>query len=477
MNGIRQQNITVTGYFYLALLLFAYVVWRSIAVSFTHDECLSYTIITGNDHQVYTANNHWLNTILMFLSSRIFGYSELALRLPNVLVFGMYLLFIYKIFREYCESPIALYIAAPLLLFNPFILDFFGLARGYGLGIAFFTASVYYFLAFFQQKQSVKNMVWLVATSVCCVYANYAFLTAILALHGAALLAWLRAHREKPLQLLLFYVIEILLFVPAILNILYLSEKNELYVGGDRDVFHDTLKSIISFSFSYGEDPYGITAIASIVLAVAFIGGFFFFKSRIFNWMKLIIFFLLLIPTVLHAAIGMKFPKDRAAVYWMVMAGFFLMFATDTILKKLRTHRAGGSPSKWRKALLVPILIFAFADILQLANFVPNFNCTYTIIWSYDADVKAAINLVEGKVPTGKKISIGCSWLVEPPLNYYRETRKLDWFPPIPKEIVIAGKHDFYLVFKDDLPNLEDRKLLKVKYYHASGLYVMKASN
>ncbi len=67
--------------------LFVYVILRAYLLSFTHDESLSYTIVEGKITWGKTANNHLLNTLLMSLSSSLFGMSELGLRLPNVLSF------------------------------------------------------------------------------------------------------------------------------------------------------------------------------------------------------------------------------------------------------------------------------------------------------------------------------------------------------------------------------------------------------
>ncbi len=473
-SSLRQQNITLTGYFYLSLLLVVYVVWRSISISFTHDECLSYTIVTGNEAQVYTANNHWLNTILMFISSRIFGASEFALRLPNVIAFIVYLFFIYRIFYRHCENVIALIIAIPVFLFNPFILDFFGMARGYGLGMAFFTMSFYYSLAYFQKQQSLKYLALLILSSICCVYSNYSFLTAILALQGTALIFHFKIHRAKIKQLILFYLLEGMLLIPAVLNILYLSEKNELYVGGENNVFHDTLKSIISYSFSYGDDHYNLTLIACILLAISFVGGILFFKNKPLNFIKLNILVLLLIPTVLHLAIGMKYPKDRAAIYWMITAGFFILFAADAVLQKTKLSKSTGFATK---ITFLPVLVFCSVSVLQIINFIPNFNFTHTIIWQYDSDVENAIEEVAKKANKHAAISIGCSWFVEPPLNYYRETKNLSWLRPVHKETSIAGEYDYYLIFKEDFPSLKDLQFLRIKYYPNSGLYLMERIN
>jgi hypothetical protein len=76
---------------YLAgALLLIYVAVRAALMSFTHDESLTYTILKGDETWVFTGNHHVLNSILAKGSALLFGYSELALRLPNVLAFAAY---------------------------------------------------------------------------------------------------------------------------------------------------------------------------------------------------------------------------------------------------------------------------------------------------------------------------------------------------------------------------------------------------
>lgn len=459
--GIRQQQIASKGYFCLSILLIVYVACRSAAVGFTHDESLSYTIIRGNDSQVFTANNHWLNTALMYLFSKIFGYSEPVLRLPNVISFIVYLWFIHRIFREFCVDLKALVISAPLLLLNPFMLDFFGLARGYGLGMCFFTVSLYYFLAYFTREQSPGRLAWMVISGVCCVYANYAFLTAVLALHGASLICCFRVHREKWMQLGIFYLAEATLLVPAILNILFLSEKNELYAGGERHVFHDTLKSVISFSYSYGDDVAGITLVVCAVMGIALLAGMMLLRNRALDFMKILVLLLIVIPTVLHYAIGMNYPKDRAAIYWMIVTGIFVLLAAGQVW---RTY--GNLLLRW-----IFVTVFGALTVFQVINFILNFSLDQTIIWKYDSDVKNAMTLVRKNLGD-KESSIGINWLLEPSVNYYRETKHIDRLKPATRDGVAAA-YDYYLVFGEDLPQLAGRRTETIRHYPSSDLYLV----
>lgn len=127
------------------LLLFIYVVIRANNLSFTHDESLSYAILFDNPMAIQTANNHILNTLFMWLSSLFFGNSEIALRLPNILSFGLYLYASFVIFKE-TKNAWLMALGSCLILLNPFLIDYFSLARGYGISLGCMMLSLYFFL-------------------------------------------------------------------------------------------------------------------------------------------------------------------------------------------------------------------------------------------------------------------------------------------------------------------------------------------
>ena len=117
-----------------------YVIVRASNVSFTNDEAISYGIIHGAQTFVDTPNNQWLNTLLMRVSQYVFGQSELALRLPNVAAFGLYGAASVMLLSQVRHVE-AKAVGFSLLVVNPFLLEFFGLARGYGLSLAFLAAA------------------------------------------------------------------------------------------------------------------------------------------------------------------------------------------------------------------------------------------------------------------------------------------------------------------------------------------------
>lgn len=108
----------------LFLVLFTYVILRAYLLSFTHDESVSFSILVGNDAQRDTANNHVLNTLLMSCSRAIFGSSEWALRLPNILSFVLYFSASFFVVKKIQKNSLHLF-GLIMILFHPFLLEFF----------------------------------------------------------------------------------------------------------------------------------------------------------------------------------------------------------------------------------------------------------------------------------------------------------------------------------------------------------------
>ena len=134
----------------VAGLLLFFVLERAIRVSLTYDEAatyLRYISRTGllSVFSFSVATNHFANTVLVRLSTAIGGSGELALRLPNVAAFAVYLLFAFLIL-ERLKHRIVAAAGFVLLNLNPYLLDFFALCRGYGLSLGLLMGSLYFLL-------------------------------------------------------------------------------------------------------------------------------------------------------------------------------------------------------------------------------------------------------------------------------------------------------------------------------------------
>lgn len=421
----------------VAALLFCYVGYRAYHVSFTHDEALTYTIIKGHEEWVLTANNHWLNTYLARAFSAVLGYSELVLRLPNVLAFGFYLFILDRLYREFARSAGSVLLTLPLLLLNPFVLDFFGLCRGYGLAVAFFTGSLFFAARYYSRTRAVQDVAWFVGLGVLSIYANYSFFTAVLALHLALLTDYIQRGIPRFWLQALIYLVEAALLVPAALNIVELKERGELYFGGDTNsLLNDTLDSVVVKSFLVEllpEQHWLVLGLCCLVVAV----GLVLRKSRELTYSSIVTLALALLPAALYAVSGTKYPVERSALYWLVLLGIHLLFVTEALL---------WLNVKLLRFAVLPLL--AALSLLFVVNFVGSANVTFVRTWAYEAHTRDILEQLE-QVDKSKSIQLGVSWFFEPSISYYRETRAYIWLDPLNRNGP-SGKYDYYYVFGNE---------------------------
>jgi uncharacterized membrane protein len=192
----------------LAAACLAYVGARAAKVPFTYDESYSYFHYVGAPLRTVllfqgdvSANNHSLNSILMTLFARVAGSSELALRLPNVLAFVGYAASVLYLIRR-LQHTVSRILCAVLLLMNPFVLEIFSLARGYGLALSFVLASIAALAAALDpelgEHLALRRIT--LATALACASAvgNLAFLDYLLPFLFVALVLRVRLMRHAP---------------------------------------------------------------------------------------------------------------------------------------------------------------------------------------------------------------------------------------------------------------------------------------
>lgn len=411
--------------FYLSI--FIYVVLRAYFLSFTHDESISYSIVAGDPAWINDVNNHILNTFLMGLSSNLFGNNELALRLPNVLSFAIYLLGCFLILKE-SKNTWLLLLGSSLLLLNPFLIEFFSLARGYGLSLGFMMMSLYFLLKYSFDKSTYKSFIK--NFSLSSVFGSLAFFSNLILINYyiACLIIFvfqylLLTKKFSKLSLkshLGFIVIMLLASIPlfwGINRLLFLNKLNQLSYG--ETSLLASIDSIIESSFYFSGYSLWLlnlikyTAIQSIPIGVLLIiikkdfsGGFNFFTS---------LFIILMIGFLFeHYLFSTKYPSARTALIYIPLFGLFMYYFISHIIKHYH-------PKKIYLHLITLII-----SIPLLFHFISNINLKYST-WRFDAHTKDAMKIIENYTQNlNDKASISNHWLFEPTINYYISTRKIN---------------------------------------------------
>jgi hypothetical protein len=142
-------------FFLLSLIVWVYIWLRGVNVPITIDEMATFLMYVQTKRFIppdimWDANNHFLNSFLSLLSYRLFGFSELSLRLPNILIAPVYFFFVYKIANS-INHLIPRWAFLLAMIGTQFIIEFFGYTRGYGLSLAFLTGALYFLLSTWQK--------------------------------------------------------------------------------------------------------------------------------------------------------------------------------------------------------------------------------------------------------------------------------------------------------------------------------------
>lgn len=131
---LRSQPLYIVAF----ACLIIYVGLRAALVDMTHDEAWSFQIIKQFWYAEFlcTGNSHWINSAAMKISIWLGCENVFCLRWFSVLSFIMTCAFGLWWLRSFTSTSVKL-LGFCLLFLNPYLLDYFGLARGYSGGIMF----------------------------------------------------------------------------------------------------------------------------------------------------------------------------------------------------------------------------------------------------------------------------------------------------------------------------------------------------
>lgn len=166
----------------LAVAFFAYVAARAWLLPITHDE--GTTILNHVPRLVFDTltfqkeanpNNHILNTLGIKTLLGIFPGHQIVARLPVLIGCALYLWAGLAICGRLSEQSWVRVFGAVVLLGNPFLAEFFALARGYGLAIGLMMMALYHTWRFLENNAARQLRTAFVFAGLA-VYANFTLL-------------------------------------------------------------------------------------------------------------------------------------------------------------------------------------------------------------------------------------------------------------------------------------------------------------
>lgn len=430
----------------------------------------------GVDIYARTPNNHLLNTQLMRFFSILTGNSELSLRMPNVLAFILYCIAGLGIIRNIKKPALSVFFMAILVL-NTMMLEFFGLARGYGLSMGLSMAGFYCLFMLDNPSLPLKKyLVYFILTLIFSMFAVYANLSAvnlhiaIIIVLVAGLIPYLKTNLTytKSKSALIFggiLLIDLLVLLPAIFRLLMLQDNNELSgFGGTAGIIKTTVSSLISIFFYYENYPPEIfSTVLKFVIGVFAISGIWvtlrLFRKRFDNFSRtfFILFLLLLAPVLQYYLFKIPYPTDRTTLLYPPVFYLLLIFLFAESLSHIR----------FVLFQVVVITLLIGTTTLIAYNSYKNFNLEYTYLWRLDTYNKQMLKAIEeDRLASNSQdsVRVSCIWNFEPGINYYRVSRDYNWLIPANRE-GLKKEGDYYICSIQDTSQITCDSLIVLKKY------------
>jgi hypothetical protein len=355
----------------------------------------------------YDANHHILHTILCKLSLSAFGWSELALRLPSLLGGFVWLYLVHRLAKRlFGESPLHLVLCG-WLAFHPALLDWFSLARGYGLALTFMLAAIHELAG--PLPRLVRASVWLGLS----VASNLIF-----AIPAAALvLAWTATRRAWTRLPDLAVPGAAVAFVITILPLSRASGTN-FYFGAS--TLPNSLDSLLAIPHFQALTPLFMLAAPAVLLAALWFGR----RDetlRFFAWSLA----LCILATAAMRIAGMPYPLGRTGVHLVALWILCLL------------QLASLSRFHWTWAVAIaPVFAFLFAAPIG-----------YYPAWRYDSSNRAVMERIAASGVAAPRVAAHFTLVWG--LEFYRRMPAFRHIAPV-TGLDTAAKAQFLVVRTDE---------------------------
>lgn len=315
---LRLSRWEYLGLALFGLLMWAYVLIRIFEVFYVTDELVTkWAYMVPWNFWPYAgyvdANNHFLLSFLGGLFIRIFQSDAMAVvRMPVALSFLLYAWSTLQLGR-YFKARWSLYGFYVLLLSCPFFLEFFGLARGYGLSLAMLMWGLWKGRAYLATPR--RKLLWVSALAL--MLAVCANLTLLPLVGLALLLLGLHAWWQKPA-----WSISLLPFGLILLGLVKYSfdlrTRGKLYYGFQEGLIRNTLHSLTDMVLGSTEPVVKYLWFWGMIALLG--AAFYHFYRR--GWKPdgrylFPAFLALSLLNILgqHYLLGINFPANRTAIY------------------------------------------------------------------------------------------------------------------------------------------------------------------
>lgn len=427
---VRRRGWLLAG---LGSVLLIHTTIRAATVSFTWDEGFTFMqhVSRGKFFQdtfdMMGANHHLLNVWGMMACLKLFGSSELSLRVPNLLAHVLYL---YASARIASRAPSAWQVVAAFILFNahPYLLDFFSLARGYGLANGFILMSLWCAWRYWHEGRTNRWLGWSLAWAALATLANAMALDHLLGLSMAFVACWAWDARRTGLSGKVPQFATMIIIVGMTLGIvlptlLKLSAGGSLHMGCA--ALWDGTVSTFMERYLYHQD-YGqghLVLAGGILVAVAAwcgLAALVIFRGPLRERARTWVFGLLTLASITailamqHLLFHTPWPRSRTA-----------LFLLPTLLFIVVLPLVEAPPRRWT---MVAAITFCLPLLVHTGRC---WNTTYCIEWKGSGELRHMLDLIERDRPAATLerplVTLEAGDENHGPLPYYCATEGLRW--------------------------------------------------
>ncbi len=468
----------------LGLTAWGLIIYKAFFIPVTHDEVATmvhYLHFSTWEIMMYPdpwPNNHILNTLLAKYSMAVFGVEPWSARLPNVLSFLLYFFAAFQICRLlFAKETLPFLGALAVFLFNPFLLDFFSLCRGYGMSNALLlTAAMFSLQGFLHQRE---RALWLgLVFAMLAAYANFTALVFWCAVNGLLFLYFLNefAYQRSTAALLKKVGIQ-LASALAFAGLIYtpiqkMQSTNQFEYWQTNSFFQDTILSLVE-STRYGSVVLGLPSVywAMLAMLAFFAAGAYLF----YNWGKtsrrtvfrssLLVAFSLLSLTVMAdtlQTIILQTPNltTRTALLYYPL---FILLAV----------------SVWQQLHPLWLRFSRIAGGIMIVMSLLHMNRTVQFgrvrEWWYDANTFQVQEILR-QAAGDEQVTLATNWHFYRSFDFYVQAGKTPWIDlqADRKDIDTSAEAQFYYIFDSDLEKLQDRYEVVRKFDGGSRLLLRK---
>jgi hypothetical protein len=415
------------------------------------------------------ANNHLLNTLSMRFLSLFLPLKDHWLRLPNVLAYLLYLVFSWKILSGFSNTYWR--IGAWVLLNSvPYMLEFFSLARGYGLSLGFMMASLYFLKEFLEQKKHWK-LVWCLAMGALAVLSNIVLLNYYLALCAVLFLNAILARQSKwhnVRSLEIFFAISLPLLAYTIYVAFRMRAAEELFFGTKFGFWDGTIRSIITrvlYKETIEEGQkyyiYGLPYTLGSVFIILVLAASLFLAIKKWRPKPLSVSFfhaVFIIMLLCAASVILQFyvlatpmVLDRTALFFIPL---FLLLLIG-LFQILWTYSAAR-------------ILFGIIILFSLVNFSLHANLSYCLEWKYDASTETMMKDLREYDKTKKHSEtrrLYTHWTYHPSAAFYQATDDYTFLRPINRYYRVEMTFNYFYIPDNELWRLEGKPVKIIKKY------------